>query len=74
MEISLRRSVEERADGQCEYCRVPLSFNQFPPCIDHIIALKHHGPTVEENLAHACYECNAYKGDNIGGLDLSAES
>ena len=69
MDVSLRRLVERRAAGLCEYCRIPLIFDQLPPCMDHVIAVKHHGPTVEENLAHTCYECNAYKGDNIAGID-----
>lgn len=34
--------------------------------IEHIIALKHHGLTVSENLAYACPICNANKGTDIG--------
>lgn len=73
MDASLRRLVEERAGGLCEYCRVPLEWEQSPPCVDHIIALKHGGPTVEENLALACYQCNGFKGDNIAGMDPATE-
>ena len=34
--------------------------------MEHIIALKHHGLTVSENLAYACPICNANKGTDIG--------
>jgi hypothetical protein len=37
--------------------------------MDHIIAEKHGGPTVESNLALACPHCNRFKGPNIAGLD-----
>jgi hypothetical protein len=43
---------------------VPLRFQ-----IDHVIAQKHRGPTVESNLALSCFWCNAYKGPNIAGID-----
>ncbi len=43
---------------------LPLPFQ-----IDHVIAEKHGGPTVETNLALACPHCNRFKGPNIAGLD-----
>ncbi|WP_089934196.1 HNH endonuclease [Candidatus Entotheonella palauensis] len=69
MDESLRRLVWQRADSICEYCRVPQPYDVLPFQIDHIIAEKHHGLTIEENLALSCYGCNAYKGPNIAGLD-----
>ncbi len=42
----------------------PLPFQ-----IDHILAEKHGGETVEENLALACPHCNRFKGPNIAGRD-----
>ena len=68
-DIALRRLVGLRANGRCEYCWLPLEFDDSPANLDHIIARKHLGPTVPENLAHACYHDNNYKGDNIAGLD-----
>lgn len=68
-DVALRRLVSLRASGRCEYCRLPLEFDGSPGCLDHIIALKHHGETVPENLAYACFHHNNYKGDNIAGLD-----
>jgi hypothetical protein len=37
---------------------------------DHIIARKHRGETVEENLAWACYLCNRLKGSDIASVDV----
>ena len=37
--------------------------------MDHVIAEKHGGQTVLENLALSCLHCNAYKGPNIAGVD-----
>jgi len=37
--------------------------------VDHLIAKKHEGLTVLENLVFACFLCNSYKGDNLSGID-----
>lgn len=37
--------------------------------IDHLIALKHGGETVFENLALACQLCNRYKGADFMAFD-----
>lgn len=37
--------------------------------IDHVIAIKHRGEAVEENLTLACPACNRAKGTNISGVD-----
>ncbi|MCC7337637.1 MAG: HNH endonuclease [Pirellulaceae bacterium] len=42
--------------------------------VDHIIAKKHHGQTVAENLALSCFYCNSYKGPNIAGIDLQTRN
>jgi 5-methylcytosine-specific restriction endonuclease McrA len=42
----------------------PLPFQ-----IDHILAEKHGGETVESNLALSCPHCNRFKGPNIAGVD-----
>ena len=66
---ALRRDVRERAHGFCEYCFMPDDHVLFPHEPDHIIALKHGGPTTSENLAYACFECNRAKGSDIASLD-----
>jgi hypothetical protein len=69
VDIALRRLVSARASGRCEYCRLPLEFDESPANADHIVALKHQGKTIAENLAFACFHCNNFKGDNIAGID-----
>ena len=53
----------------CEYCRIPASLYDQPFHTDHIIARKHGGLTIPENLAFFCLDCNLHKGTNIAGLD-----
>jgi HNH endonuclease len=53
----------------CEYCRLPQYLDALPFQIDHVIALKHHGPTSAANLALCCFNCNVHKGPNLAGLD-----
>lgn len=69
MDAELRTLVWRRAGECCEYCRLPQSVDALPFQIDHIIAEKPHGPTVLENLALSCFNCNAHKGPNIAGID-----
>ena len=63
------RLVRERADGRCEYCRVPQSAYRTPFEIDHVIARQHGGPTTLGNLTLSCLHCNSHKGPNIAGQD-----
>jgi len=45
--------------------------HQFAPFqLDHITAQKHHGPTVESNLAWSCFQCNNAKGTDLAGIDV----
>ena len=67
METALHQFVVARAAGRCEYCRFPEAFSYLPFEVDHIIARKHGGPTIEANLAWTCYYCNSYKGPNLSG-------
>lgn len=38
--------------------------------MEHIIAEKHDGETVSENLALACAICNRHKGSDLTSIDL----
>jgi len=67
MDEALRQLVQQRARGRCEYCRFPDEHAFYPFQVDHVIAEKHRGPTVEGNLAWSCYYCNTFKGPNIAG-------
>ncbi|MGD9635379.1 MAG: HNH endonuclease [Pirellulales bacterium] len=64
----LRRSVDERAGGACEYCLIQQRDTYFGCHVDHIIAEKHGGPTELDNLALACAVCNRAKGTDIASL------
>ena len=66
---SLRREVRERAEERCEYCLLSESQAVLPHQPDHLIALKHGGQTISENLALACFECNRFKGSDIASVD-----
>src|SRR5262245_8975439 len=65
----IAQEVRRRAGGRCEYCHFPEAYYPAPYEIDHVIALKHGGPTVLSNLALACLRCNGFKGPCIASLD-----
>src|ERR1051325_9343107 len=65
--------VAERASHRCEYCHLPARLSQLRFVCDHIVARKHGGDDVPENLAFSCPHCNSHKLDNIAGLDSSTE-
>jgi hypothetical protein len=66
---SLRRLVETRAEGRCEYCQIPArgQIAWFP--IDHIVPRSREGKTELDNLAFACPRCNAHKWAHVVGDD-----
>ena len=66
---ALRRQVRERASERCEYCLLAEVQAFFPHEPDHIIAQKHGGQTVLQNLALACFDCNRFKGSDIASVD-----
>lgn len=65
----LRNAIRDRANFCCEYCLLPEDFSFFPFEPDHIIALKHGGPTELANLACSCLECNRLKGTDLASID-----
>lgn len=67
--IQLRRLVINRAGGRCEYCLIHQDDRPETHPIDHILALKHDGQTVAENLALACVICNTNKGSDLAAID-----
>src|ERR1700722_17991224 len=66
---ALEKQIWNRARSCCEYCRLPAEFVNAPFQIDHVVAHKHGGQTVSENLALSCFRCNSHKGPNIAGID-----
>jgi len=72
MEYELVELVWQRAQSRCEYCQLDQSHSAVAFEIDHIIAKKHGGQTVSENLCLTCFYCNSFKGPNIAGVDPQA--
>ncbi|HEV3445857.1 MAG TPA: HNH endonuclease signature motif containing protein, partial [Gemmataceae bacterium] len=65
----VREFVRLRAGRKCEYCLLHEEDARLSHEPDHIIAIKHQGSTVRENLAWTCFVCNRFKGSDIGSLD-----
>ncbi|MBI1299831.1 HNH endonuclease [bacterium] len=61
--------VVERAKARCEYCLVHEDYAVLVHEIDHVIATKHGGETLDSNLAYACAQCNRFKGSDIASVD-----
>ncbi len=66
---ALRRTVEDRAAGRCEYCLIHNDCVVMPHEADHVIAIKHGGTTTAANLALSCFLCNRFKGSDIASID-----
>jgi hypothetical protein len=67
--LDLRRQVIARADNCCEYCLLPQELVASTHQVNHVIAEKHGGQTVLENLALSCTVCNRRQGSDISSLD-----
>src|SRR4051812_28382155 len=67
--VALRRAVIVRAGNCCEYCRLSQADYPFAFHSEHIIAEKHRGQTVLDNLALSCPDCNTFKGSNLTSID-----
>jgi len=65
----LRQLVSQRAQGRCEYCLLHQDFSIYTHEVDHVIAQKHDGPTIAENLALSCFSCNRHKGADLTTFD-----
>lgn len=67
--VDLRRLVESRANGLCEYCLIHDADTYLGCQVDHVVAEKHGGQTISNNLCLACTYCNRSKGTDLGSLD-----
>jgi len=65
---NLRRLVAIRAEFLCEYCLIHEDDTFYGCQVDHIISVKHGGPTELSNLAYACAFCNRQKGSDVGSI------
>ena len=66
---TLRQVVVGRANGHCEYCLLPDAVTYYPHEVDHILAEKHEGKTVPDNLCLSCIQCNRHKGSDLASID-----
>jgi HNH endonuclease len=57
----VRRFIENRVGGRCEYCRLAQEGQEATFHIDHIVSSAAGGPTLAENLAVACVSCSFRK-------------
>lgn len=71
--IAVVRSLKERANGQCEYCRCLADFHSDPFAVEHIVPEARGGATKTSNLALSCLGCNSFKGAFIIGSDPATE-
>jgi hypothetical protein len=71
---ALRNLVYKRAKGLCEYCKISEEVSFAKHQIDHVIAEKHGGLTVEQNLALSCTICNKHKGSDISSIDYETDA
>jgi hypothetical protein len=69
MDATRRQEVRVRANGRCEYCRLPQAAVYLRFHVEHVIARQHGGTDELSNLALACDRCNLCKGPNIAAID-----
>lgn len=65
----LRRTVQDRANGYCEYCYSRQDYSPDPFVLEHIEPIARGGVTEVTNLCFACGGCNGAKGESIVGID-----
>jgi hypothetical protein len=66
---ALRRLVQARSQGYCEYCRISERYALQSMVCEHILPLSCGGRTIAENLAWACSGCNGFKSDRTEIID-----
>ena len=65
----LSRSVIDRAENRCEYCRLSPISQEAVFHIDHVIPQVDGGTTTIDNLALACVSCSLRKWANRTAVD-----
>jgi hypothetical protein len=65
----LSRTVRDRAQARCQYCRLHESLQGATFHIEHVIPLSKGGSSSLENLALACPGCNLHKAAGISAID-----
>ena len=70
----LRQRVIERAARCCEFCLICQDDVPQQHEIDHLVARKHGGQSITENLALTCFPCNRYKGADLTAIDPDTQN
>ena len=65
----MRRRVEQRAGGRCEYCRAPQHACGYRFHLEHIRPTALGGSDAFPNRALACASCNLAKADRVAAVD-----
>jgi len=68
-EERLRRRVERRAGGRCEYCRAPQHACGYRFHVEHVRPTALGGSEAAGNRALACASCNLAKGERVSAAD-----
>jgi hypothetical protein len=71
---SLKQKAKARADWRCEYCLLHQDDAPQRHEVDHIIAIKHRGKTILDNLVCACFPCNRHKGTDLATFDPESQT
>ncbi|MCW5924530.1 MAG: HNH endonuclease [Saprospiraceae bacterium] len=66
---AVKKFVQQRANGHCEYCLSPADFSPGPFAAEHIIPTMKGGSNDLDNLAFSCQGCNGHKFTSIAALD-----
>jgi hypothetical protein len=66
---TLRRDVEQRANGRCESCQSPAKYSTHTFSLEHIVPRRQGGHTAPEILALARQACNNHKYNNTKASD-----
>ena len=69
MDAAARDQIRQRAEGRCEYCRLPDWADEWPFHVDHILARVHGGEDQLRNLCWSCTQCNLHKSSNFASVD-----
>ena len=69
MDAGARELVRQRAGNRCEYCLLRQRQSGSLHQTEHIVARRHGGRDIPDNVALACDRCNLRKGPNLSGID-----
>ena len=68
-EPPLKRAVRARSGDRCEYCLIPQAADTLTHHLEHVVARKHGGEDVLDQVAQSCERCNSGKGTDLCAID-----